>query len=260
MLLKDVHTHPRDQCIVFDEEPHVYYVNGNPDNVSVTTLVHQYFPKFDADVIISRMMNSKNWKNSKYYGKTADEIKNQWTSTGLDATTKGTRMHLSIELFYNGQDVTEYENDIEFNMFRTFYEDHKDQLTPYRTEWEVYDEEHRIAGSIDMVFENNSDGTFSIYDWKRSKEIKLKNGYSSRGFDHMKDYHDCNYVHYSLQLNIYKYILETHYGKTIRDMYLVVMHPDFEHYQKYECLDLQDVVRNIFADRKKCLDRKEKLT
>lgn len=260
MLLKEKNTHPRDQCIVFDEGPHVYYVNGNPDNVSVTTLVHHYFPKFDADLVISRMMSSKNWPNNKYYGKTAEEIKEQWSSTGTDATTKGTRMHLSIELFYNEEDVSEYENDIEFKMFKTFYEDHKDQLAPYRTEWEVYDEEHHIAGSIDMVFENKSDGTLSIYDWKRSKEIKLKNGFGSRGLDHMKAYHDCNYVQYSLQLNIYKYILEKHYGKTIRDMYLVVMHPDFDRYQKYECLDLQDVVQKIFADRKQCLERKEKLT
>jgi ATP-dependent exoDNAse (exonuclease V) beta subunit len=241
------------------EEPHVYYVHGDPNNVSVTTLVHQYFPKFDADLVISRMMASKNWPNNKYYGMTAAEIKQQWTDTGNEATTKGTRMHLSIELFYNDVDVSEYENDREFHMFKEFYEDHKDRVSPYRTEWEVYDETHKIAGSIDMVFQN-TDGSLSIYDWKRSKEIKIKNTFGGRGFDHLKDYHDCNYVHYSLQLNIYKYILEKHYGKKIRDLYLVVMHPMFERYQKFECMDLQDVVEKIFADRRNCLDRKDKFT
>lgn len=258
--LKKKNAHPRDEHIVFDEEPHVYYVNGDPDNVSVTTLVHKYFPKFDADQVISRMMSSKNWPNSKYYGMTAEEIKKQWDQTGNDATTRGTRMHLSIETFYNGVSTEQYEDDVEFKMFKQFYEDHKDLVDAYRTEWEVYDEEHKIAGSIDMVFENKDDDTLSIYDWKRSKEIKLKNTFGGRGFDHLDGYHDCNYVHYSLQLNIYKYILEKHYGKKIRDLFLVVMHPNFEKYQKYECLDLQDVVQKIFTDRRNCLERVKKIT
>jgi len=260
LLLKTKNSDPRDAHIVFDEEPHVYYVNGDPTNISVTTLVHQYFPKFDADLIISRMMRSKNWPNSKYHGMTAEEIKKQWSDAGTDACTKGTRMHKSIEMFYNDANTDEYKEDVEFKKFGRFYEDHKDLVDAYRTEWEVYDEEHKIAGSIDMVFENHSDGTLSIYDWKRSKEMKLKNNYGSRGFDHLKDYHDCNYVHYSLQLNIYKYILETKYGKTIRDLYLVVIHPVFDQYQKYECLDLQDVVKKIFKDRLECVTRKRKFT
>jgi len=258
--LKTKNSHPRDDRIVFDEEPHVYYVDGDPVNLSVTGLVHNYFPKFDADMIIPRMMKSKNWPNSKYHGMTADEIKKQWSDAGTDAATKGTRMHKSIEMFYNDANVDEYEEGVEFKMFRQFYEAHKDCVSAYRTEWEVYDEEHKIAGSIDMVFENNSDGTLSIYDWKRSKEIKLRNSYGSRGFDHLKEYQDCNYVQYSLQLNMYKYILETKYGKTIRDLYLVVIHPLFDKYLKYECLDLQDVVKKIFKDRLECINRTRKIT
>ena len=47
-------------------------------------------------------------------------------------------------------------------------------MTPYRTEWMIWDKDHKLAGSIDMIFENE-DGTLSIYDWKRSKEIKKQN-------------------------------------------------------------------------------------
>ena len=259
-FLKDKNPHERDQHIVFDEEPHVYYVHGDPNNISVTTLVHKYFPKFDADQVISRMMYSKNWPNSKYYGMTREAIKKQWSDAGTDATTKGTRMHKSFEMFYNNEDTTEYENDVEYGLFRKFVEDHKASVTAYRTEWEVYDEDYKIAGSIDMVFENNADGTLSIYDWKRSKEMKLKNSYGSKGFDHLAKYHDCNYVHYSLQLNIYKHILEKKYGKVIRDMFLIVIHPNFDEYQKYEVMDLQPIVESIFADRKQCVDRQVNFT
>lgn len=249
-FLKTQNTHPRDSGIVFDEEPHVYYVHGDSNNTSVTTLVHQYFPKFDADAVIKRMMFSKNWKNSPYYGKTADEIKEQWKQNGLDATTKGTHLHKSIEMFYNNVDVIDNDTP-EYEMFKQFYNDHKDVVEPYRTEWEVYDEQHKIAGSIDMVFRNKDDGTYSIYDWKRTKEIKMKNAYGSRGAFPLESFHDCNYVHYSLQLNIYKKILETNYGIKIRDMYLVCMHPTYDRYMKYEVMDMQEYADKLFAEHLK---------
>lgn len=258
-FLKQKNPHERDEHIVFVEEPHIYYVHGDPNNISVTTLVHKYFPKFDANLVITRMMNSRKWPESKYYGMTREEIKKQWSDAGTEATTKGTRMHKSFELFYNNVDTTEYENDEEFRMFEKFVNDHDDLVTAYRTEWEVYDEDHKIAGSIDMVFENR-DGTLSIYDWKRSKEMKTKNSYGSKGFDHLSNFHDCNYVHYSLQLNIYKRILEKKYGKMIKDMFLIVIHPTFDEYQKYEVMDMQPVVDLIFNDRKHCVDRQENFT
>lgn len=256
-LLKKRNVHERDERIWFDEEPHLYYIEGDCENISVTTLVHRYFPKFDPDTVIRRMMSSRNWPNSKYYGKSADDIKKQWSNAGTDATTRGTRMHKAIELFYNEEDVREYSDDPEFAMFQQFVRDHQDKLRPFRTEWEVYDEDHRIAGSIDMVFENLDDGTLSIYDWKRSKEIKTNNPFGGKGFDHMAKHPDCNFVHYSLQLNIYKHILETKYGKVIRDLFLVVMHPDSgsPSYQKFECLGLQPEVQHIFRDRLQCVQR-----
>jgi hypothetical protein len=37
---------------------------------------------------------------------------------------------------------------------------------------------------------------------------------------------DTNFWHYALQLNTYKYILEDKYGKRIRELNLVRIHPD----------------------------------
>lgn len=246
--LKNTNPHSRDAQIVFDEEPHIYYICGNKDNISVTTLVHKYFPKFEADPIIDRMMKSKNWGKSKYYGMTQTEIKDLWSSLGTDATSKGTALHKSIEMFYNDMDTSGNES-VEYKMFLNFYEDHKTKLKPYRTEWEVFNEDFKIAGSIDMIFENIDDGTLSIYDWKRTKEIKMKNGFGSKGYGPLKCFHDCNYVHYSLQLNIYKSILEKKYGKVIRDMFLICMHPDYETYKKYEVIDMPQEIETILAER-----------
>ena len=254
-FLKTVNTHARDSNIVFDEEPHLYYVYGDSNNTSVTTLVHKYFPKFDPDQVIRRMMQSKNWPKSPYFGKTVDEIKDQWNQSGLEATTKGTYLHKSIESFYNNMPISDNDTP-EYKMFQQFYEDHKDSVEAYRTEWEVYDEDYKIAGSIDMVFQNKDDGTYSIYDWKRTKEIKMKNAFGGRGSFPLESFHDCNYVHYSLQLNIYKRILETKYNLPIRDMYLVCMHPMYEKYIKYEVMDMQEYVTLLFDEHKKKISEK----
>jgi hypothetical protein len=253
MFLEETNTHPRDERIVFDEEPHIYYVDDKPVQTSVTTLVHQYFSKFDADLIISRMMKGKNWTSSKYYGMSAEEIKQQWKDAGNDATHHGTIMHKAIECFYNHEPAenTQDMQTIEYKQFEQFQTENAEKLKAHRTEWMVYDEELDLAGSIDMVFENIDDGTLSIYDWKRSKEIKTKN--YSKGVGIMNHLPDCNYIQYSLQLNIYKYILEKKYDKFIRDMYLVVMHPTYETYMKFEVMDLQTEVQQIMEDRKQHL-------
>lgn len=250
IMLESINAHERDEFIVFDEEPHIYYVNNQPVQISVTSLVHQFFSKFDAESIISKMMNGKNWNKSKYFGMTRDEIKKQWTDSGTEATHHGTIMHKAIETFYNGDEVEDLDHTLtpEYKQFEKFTDDHNDKLKAYRTEWVVYDEDYNLAGSIDMVFENLDDGTLSIYDWKRSKEIKTTN-YFSKGVGIMQGFADCNYIHYSLQLNIYKHILQTKYGKFIRDMFLVVMHPTKKTYVKYEVLDLQMEVDQIFAER-----------
>lgn len=64
--LKKKNPHPRDECISFDEGPHIYTINGDSDFISVTTWNHSQFQKFDADNVIEKMMSSKKWPESKY--------------------------------------------------------------------------------------------------------------------------------------------------------------------------------------------------
>ncbi len=40
--------------------------------------------------------------------------------------------------------------------------------------------------------------------------------------DHLAD---CNWNHYALQLNLYRYMLESEYGLIVNKMYLGVVHP-----------------------------------
>lgn len=253
--LSKKHPHPRDACISFDEGPHIYTINGDSGFMSVTTWNHLHFAHFDADKIISKMMRSRNWSNSKYFGMTPDEIKASWDKNRDEAASAGTAMHYNIECFYNEVEVDEQAKDCdEWRYFTRFHEDYK-HLKPYRTEWMIYDEDLKFAGSVDMTFENE-DGTIEIYDWKRSKEIKFENQYQSSTTPCISHLPDCNYYHYSLQLNTYKAILEKNYGKTISGMYLVCLHPNNQNknYQRIKVEDLSDEIDDLFEVRKIMLE------
>lgn len=224
--LATVHAHPRDPKITFVEEGHIYTIEGMPGHpVSVTTLIHKFFPEFDADMVIEKMMKGRNWTASKYYGKTKEEIKAGWNANGEEASRLGTLMHADIENYLNGVPVHDPDT-VEFGYFMTFWTQFQavnPRFVPYRTEWLVYDEDKRIAGSIDCVL-SNSDNQIVILDWKRSKEIKTSNRFE-KGYAPFQALDNCNYNHYRLQLNIYRHILETKYGQTVVGMFIVVFHP-----------------------------------
>ena len=94
-----------------------------------------------------------------------------------------------------------------------------------------------IAGTIDCCCINQY-GEFILYDWKRSKEIKRTNDYKRKYSTKPNDLNyleDVNFNHYSLQLNLYKYILECFQKQRIhnchvKDLYLVVFHPEHANY------------------------------
>jgi len=242
MLLSKMNSHARDQYIKFYPEPHEYTIYGKKVKKSVTTLVHDYFPSFNAEKVAKQCFKkAKSNSQSEYINMSVDDILQKWEANKNNACDLGTVLHETIEKVYNDQ---EYENDTkEFSFFLNFYNDFS-HLKAYRTEWEVFHEEANLAGSIDMVFQN-LDGTYSIYDWKRSKKIEKHNRYECGNFpvDHLPH---SNFWHYSLQLNIYKYILEDKYNIYIKDLFLVICHPNNTNYQLLEVPNLQNEVKEIF--------------
>jgi hypothetical protein len=250
--LAEKNRHPRDEFIVFDEGPHIYTVHGQLGYTSVTTWVHQHFSHFDADAVIQKMVERGTLNNpeNKYYGMTPKQIKKQWADNGKAASSSGTKMHYDIECYYNGQ---ENPNDSpEYAYFKRFVADYP-ELKPYRTEWMVYYEEIKISGSIDMIFEN-PDGTLLIYDWKRCEEIPYEDNYGKVALtpciSHLPD---TKFWHYSLQLNIYKTILEHKYGKKVVGLFLMRLHPNSQTYDRIEVPVLDKEVAALIEERKKLI-------
>ena len=250
--LSQINDHPRDKDMVFIEKTHKYIITPDPDTpyTSVTTWNHSHFGHFNAAIIIKNMMKGKNWNpENKYWGLTAEEIKKKWSHDGQIAAALGTELHWKIECFMNlgglrHQDLLyiyesnlkkegakecakecaeEGDNCKEWTYFLDFVRATPD-LKPYRTEWRIYDETNKLAGSIDMVYEND-DGTLMIYDWKRCKEISKSCAFKKHAKTKCINYiPDTNFWHYSLQLHTYKSILESKYGKIVTDLYLVQLH------------------------------------
>lgn len=215
----------------FDEASHTYKVDGQIYD-SVTQWVSKQFKPFDADHVIPKMMASHRWPQSKWYGMTPDEIKAAWDANGKEAADLGTQMHAEIEAYYKGVSTS-----VSMAGFDAFVRDHS-HLKPFQTEWRIFDRSLKIAGTVDMVFQDGD--KYHLYDWKRCKEFKKYNSFQkSITFD---DLPDCNVSHYRLQLSMYKLILERNYGIKITDMYLVRFHPNCQGYEKLEVKE----VKNLF--------------
>ena len=275
-VLSRRNSHPRDSDIQFFEEDHKYIILSEPDvkYTSVTTWNHSHFPKFEADSIIDNMMKSKGWKEGhKYWGLTPEQIKGQWNTNKDAVAGAGTDLHFEIECFNNNNrlssgytnkelyqlymsdnNLTHDSKAIEWRYFINFVRDNPD-LKPYRTEWTVYNDDVKISGSIDMIYEN-PDGTLSIYDWKRAKLITRINNFNKFALPpqicHLPD---SNFWHYALQLNTYKAIIEQKYGKVVKHLFLVRLHPDAEekNYELIELPDLSTEIKDLFMERKKQL-------
>ena len=270
--LQTNNAHIRDKNIQFYEPTHTYTIipDAKSKYKSVTTWNHSHFPHFDADDIIKKMMKSKGWKEGhKYWGLTAAQIKAMWSANGASVSGAGTNMHFEIECFMNNPDsknpnythadlledyLAKDQNitTLEWQYFINYVKDTL-HLKPYRTEWTIYHEDLKLAGSIDMVYEN-PDGTLAIYDWKRAKDITRVNNFGKYAItDCISHMPDSNFWHYALQLNTYKAILEEKYDKKITDLYLVRLHPDAEE-KNYELIKLPDLtaeIKELFARRKK---------
>lgn len=286
IYLANLNHHPMDDRISFEEESHIYTIDGDTSFTSVTTFVHHHFPRFNPELAIAKLLSpiksyrgktspnknkyrekaiqnikeenplltaqealdALNDNTSKEYKEECGKIAKEWQQT----STSGTQTHADIEYFYNQLPIEnisqEYAHFQEFNRdFMAKYPTYR----PYRTEWTVFYKELKLAGSIDMIYENTEDGTLMIYDWKRVKEIKYE-AYENEIATNtvLGDMPNSNFWHYSLQLNTYKAIIEAQYGKKVTKLVLVRLYPDAPTYELHECVDLQREVSILFDNRR----------
>jgi hypothetical protein len=102
--------------------------------------------------------------------------------------------------------------------FAAFVNDHP-HWSIYRVEWQLFDEDEKLAGTPDAVFVDTLTNGYVLVDWKRVRDIV---GYNKMAI-------------YSLQLNLYAEMLRRKYDVDVGDqMYLIVIHPELPAYRKIQ--------------------------
>lgn len=229
----------RDKRIKFDPVEHRYFIDGNPDTISVTQLIDKFFPEFDALY----------WAPIKaaQLGISTEEILAEWESKRIDSANKGTALHEAIENYYNNK--SHNSSTTEFGHFLSFRERYKG-MTPYRSEWRIFDEDLMVAGTIDMVYKKE-DGSLYMFDWKRSEKVvnndgTIKDDKFQFAFGELNHLGDNSYNRYCLQQNIYKAILEKRYSHRISSMNLLVMHESYDQFYHIKIPNMDKEINYIF--------------
>jgi ATP-dependent exoDNAse (exonuclease V) beta subunit len=96
---------------------------------------------------------------------------------------------------------------------RWLKEKQKNEHNSFFSEVIVYSKELGIAGTIDLLVYNSEQNMYHLVDWKTNKRIDKNSFRNKKGIlSSSKHLDDCNFMHYSLQLSFYRYILERYYG------------------------------------------------
>lgn len=197
-IMNDIYTNT---YLYFDEGPHKYTDSNGNEYVSVTTLIGNYCPKFDA----------KYWahKKAREQGVSEKEILKQWDKIKNEACDRGTNTHNGIENAI--KDVSKFKEAIQYlqqvggrcitvadipnliptpldidkfkeatenkyeEIYRVFQFYTERGYTIY-SEIGVFDPELLISGTIDILCDRPTD--FVILDWKTNRGgLQFESGY-----------------------------------------------------------------------------------
>jgi hypothetical protein len=212
--------------ITFYDEPHKYFIDQR-ELISVTTIIHKYQEDF----------NESYWANFKATQKkiTTEEVIRAWKFINKKGTIKGSAIHDYAENLFQNK-IFKYPKEIILEEFgfdpiwteyqttkehvNKFYNDVHGKLIPIRTEFVVYDKESLIGGMLDILFYNVKTNEFQIWDYKTNKKFTINNKEKYLLGD-LCMIEDCDLEIYSLQLSLYKYIIEKNTGIKLGKSYVV---------------------------------------
>ena len=241
--------------IQFDAKRHIYYLADRPfyPYQSVTTLIRTFEHEFNP-IAVSMACVKK--KGGKYYGRNAQEVRDEWSMSNRSISELGTRTHKYAELTILGKDTKSPECIKEEGYRNSWFEWWKiNSLNNHIVipELRLYNEKLYLAGTCDFFAEKDN-GHIFIGDFKTSGEIKKENKFKNfkRPLTHLSE---CNYNKYCLQLNIYKrLILDTIPNAIFDTMNIVWIRED--RFEDIPVGDMSQEVELIFKNRLETIERR----
>lgn len=235
--------------ITYYDTPHKYYL-GDDELISVTTLIHKYQDDFDEEYWSNYKANEYNipqWK-----------VKRAWNFINRKGTMKGSIIHDYAENAILNK-VFEYPEQQIYNEFGfdpiypeyiitkkhvdNFLRLSKDKLIPIKTELVVYDKESKVAGMVDLLFYNVRENELQIWDHKTNKKLS-KNNPKKQLLGSLSVLDDCDLETYSIQMSLYKRIIEKNTSLKLGKSYLAW----YSHNNSnFEIIKTND--RDYFADQ-----------
>lgn len=240
--------------VTFYDEPHKYFLDGK-ELISVTTLIHKYQEEFNEDY----------WSNykSEQFNVTQREILRAWNFINKKGTLKGSAIHDYAENLFQNKKF-EYPKDLIFKEFGfdpvineynitkkhvdNFYNDVHGKLIPIRIEYVVYDKKSMIAGTLDILFYNIKMHEFQVWDHKTNKDFTFEMK-TRHLLNELSQLEDCDMELYSLQLEMYKQIIEKNIPIKLGKSYIVWFSHNNDNYQVIETKDRKYHVDIIINNR-----------
>ena len=222
--------------IRYYDEPHIYETDNCKKFTSVTTFIEEFFPPFDEYNISMRY--------AKKHDMTQKEVLANWKAINDEANLQGTNVHLYCENILTNKPIPEPRNEKEIKIRKHADEAIEKLLSEYElveSEKIIFSEKYKLAGTVDLIMQNRTTGQILLFDWKTNKKIEKSSYWKEYGFPPIEHIEKVNFNHYSLQLNLYKWLLlKEKYYEDISEMKIVHLLPT-----KSVWYDIEDMQKEI---------------
>lgn len=229
--------------ISFNEELHEYKIN-NQKCISTTTLLNNYKKPFDTENIA--------WRYAVKNLKSVDEVIEEWEDKKNEASSKGTHLHRYAELKFACKEYDVPEESLPLILKQyidKFYDDSIGRLIPIKSEMIVGDKDLKLCGMIDQLFYNVKEKEIQIWDYKTNKEIRTFSQYKNKMTNGLNHLQECEYNTYSLQLGIYKKIIERNTNLKLGKSYICWINDKNSSYKAFQMAEMDKevdlIIKNI---------------
>tara|TARA_Y200000002_G_scaffold50659_1_gene36549 strand:+ start:111 stop:992 length:882 start_codon:yes stop_codon:yes gene_type:complete len=226
--LYKLNRHPRDMRIINVDTKYIIdnEVNNNYELIKDFTSI--FFSIFPVEKTLRRLMNNRKYsKHPKYYNKSEKYILKKWNKSEQNKNDLDNKLHRSIRLYQDVNNIIPaYIAPMEYYFFRRFqkYANQRGWVA-YRNDWDIFHEELKLVGRVDMIYRHKNKKDFVLVEWKRKNTI-IKKGIQHAKFP-VEKLVDSEWNRFVVTINLYKQILEIKYNCKIREMLLVNMYAGY---------------------------------